>query len=437
MNTSFVIFCSDSDWTIIKTGNGKCETVLVANADAAVTALKQLGYQGKGIVIALPSPWCLSANVDTRGLPNRNRQSGLLFRLEEQLPLAMEEFVADFIVGDHYALGVAVAIEKLKPIVQFLESHGVFIAHICAAAILAAHQLQKSDVVLIGNEESLELIQFEQGTISQWTLLPGELKIMTPHLLLFENEKAISGTAIGISESLKYELAKLPGIQWIESLATDSINLAARAAHRILVEGDVTPIELRRGALAIGDSLRTVRKPLIATLAAIFLLGFSLAASLLIRAGQYDSQAQAAHRNQQQAFHSALPEQAIPPAITSRLLSEQKRLNALSGNMPTTPRDISILPLLRDVLAALPHNLRFRLTELRFESNRLYLEGQALDHAAADQIAEAIRHGTRLSVDPPHTQQQPGEDVSFTLTASIPDSTPSSGAVAQATGSTP
>jgi type II secretory pathway component PulL len=437
MNVSFVIFCSDSEWAVAKTTDAKCEVVHTANADAAISAIKQLGYVGQGILLALPSQWCLAASVNIQGLLNRNRQSGLLFRLEEQLPLAMEEFVADFITGDEHAFGIAVAIEKLKPIVRLLESQGVFIANVCPVAVLAAYQLSKSDFVIAGSGELLDLITFKQGAISQWTILPADFKTIAPHLSLAAKEKEISGIAISVSESLKNDLAKVPGIQWIEGPADGSMNLAARAAHRILVEGNLPPIELRRGVLAAGDPLRVVRKPLIAAIAAILFLGFSLAASLLIRAGQYDAQVQAAHRNQEQAFHSALPKQVIPPAITSRLVSEQKRLSALSGNTPTTPRDISVLPLLRDVLASLPHNLRFRLTELRFEPNRLYLEGQALDHAAADKIAEAIRHGTRLSVDPPHTQQQPGEDVSFTLTAFIPDTAPTIGTDAQAREGTP
>jgi hypothetical protein len=82
-----------------------------------------------------------------------------------------------------------------------------------------------------------------------------------------------------------------------------------------------------------------------------------------------------------------------------------------------------VLPLLRDTLGGLPHDLRFRLLELRFEPQRLYIEGQTLDHSGADAIAAALRKSTSLSVDPPHTQQAAGEDVSFTLTAAVASST--------------
>ena len=79
----------------------------------------------------------------------------------------------------------------------------------------------------------------------------------------------------------------------------------------------------------------------------------------------------------------------------------------------------SVIPILHDTLAALVLNIRFRVIEMRFEPRRLYLEGQTLDHGSAETIANALRQHTSLQVEPPHTEQPPGDDVSFMISAGI------------------
>jgi hypothetical protein len=177
------------------------------------------------------------------------------------------------------------------------------------------------------------------------------------------------------------------------------------------------PVELRRGKLAAPDPLRSVSGPLQTAFAAAAVLLLTIGVCLLCRAGRYDRLAQLADSRQLEVFHMALPNQAPPPILIRRLASEEKRLLGLSGNASTLPPTLSVLPLLRDTLAALPGDMRFKMLELRFEPRRLYLEGQTLDHGSADRIAAALRRATGLQVDPPHTEQPAGEDVTFTITA--------------------
>ena len=59
--------------------------------------LKAASYDGESVLLAIPSAWCLCDPVATTGLPARNRRQAMAYRLEEKLPVAAEEVVADFI----------------------------------------------------------------------------------------------------------------------------------------------------------------------------------------------------------------------------------------------------------------------------------------------------------------------------------------------------
>jgi hypothetical protein len=197
------------------------------------------------------------------------------------------------------------------------------------------------------------------------------------------------------------------------------LELAALEAAKALTGQSSPPIELRRGKLAGGRYIARVRTPLVAALCGAVLFSICLSIVLFWRAVQYNHLATAARNEQLRAYSLAVPNTAPPPAITSRLRSEEKRLSAISHVDTSLPQQAlqSVLPILKDTLTALPRNLRYRIIELRFEPQQLFLDGQTLDHAAADTIAASLRRGLTLRVDPPHTEQAPGEDVNFTISA--------------------
>src|SRR5687768_5808645 len=67
-------------------------------AEAVAVALGSLGHRaGNEVLLALPSDWCLSAGIEISDLPKKDRRHAMLYRLEEKLPLAAEEFTADFV----------------------------------------------------------------------------------------------------------------------------------------------------------------------------------------------------------------------------------------------------------------------------------------------------------------------------------------------------
>ncbi len=437
MRSAYVIFASEKNWSVARVTDHACEIALIEdaigiNAEAAVLAarsLKKMEYRGQNVLLALPSRLCMCAPVDEAGLRPRSRLATLRFRLEEQFPLALEEFVADFIPGNGTSLGVAIEVEVIEPILRAFEEEQIDIISLCPVALLIAKAVcarqddDAIDAVLCVTDGHLNWIELARGSVQNWAFLAMSVAAIDMQLrFAFLKRRSLRLCAIGLNADLQNHLAQFPGVALIQPPDGAALQFAVQATGKVLLSGDRLPVELRAGQLASPHPLRQVRRPLSAAIAATALLAILFIVSMLWRSMQYDHLTELAHNQQLTAFREALPNQTPPPGITSRMISEAKRLRALSGTATALPPSASILPLLHDTLAALPANMRFRLLELQFEPQRLYLEGQTLDHAAADEIAAAIRHIAGLNVDPPHTEQPSGEDVTFTISASLASS---------------
>jgi hypothetical protein len=108
----------------------------------------------------------------------------------------------------------------------------------------------------------------------------------------------------------------------------------------------------------------------------------------------------------------------VPAAVLARFRSEAAKSRGLAGTDDSVPPPAATLQDLHNVIAGLPEGnggetsggvsggdaLRFRVLELRIEPTRLYLDGQARSHAAADRIAAGLREATTYQIDPPRTQ---------------------------------
>jgi len=429
MRPTYAIFAEERTWRIAKVVHRKVTLVSleikqVDNFDVSAIGqvMTQLEYAGEDVFLGLPSNWCLSAAVSADGLRPHTREATLRFRLEEQIPLSLEEIVVDFIDQDSQALGVAVLISKIGPVVNGLESAGISVVSICPTALLIAQQVRSEplDAILCELEDGIDLLQFKEGRIYAWTVLPSELSTIRQHLL--HASMAQPGTlrikCAGTSAEWDDGLSCVPNVERLTRFDATTWELAALAVDGIVTGSAVSPLELHRGPLAVADPFRPIRSPLCAASIALILLGVSLAAAMSWRGAAYERVAQIAHQRQLEAFAKALPGQTPPPLIVSRLQSEQRRLRGVRGLASMLPPSLSILTLLHDTLAGLPHDMRFRLLELRFDPQLIYVEGQTLDHSDAAQIADDLRGSTGLSVDPPHTEQPAGDDVTFIVSAS-------------------
>jgi len=140
-----------------------------------------------------------------------------------------------------------------------------------------------------------------------------------------------------------------------------------------------------------------------------------LSAILLFRSWQYEQIAQSEQDEQLAIFRQALPGQVAPASVISRLASEERKLRGLAGDSTDLPQQQSALAVLCEALGRLPTNLRFRILEMRFGQQQLYLEGEAQSHGDADAIAVALRKFQGFDIEAPKTEQLADKGIAFTL----------------------
>jgi hypothetical protein len=446
MRAHFVIFADDPPRLgQIRAGDSEVFPVSLANqattdvserAKAIATVLKERGYDGSGVMLAIPSQWCLCAAISIADLPKRNRRQLMIYRLEEHLPMAAEELVIDFGLAGERALGICALVSRLQPWVGALERLGVAVQSVVPIALLAAKMvdIRLADVLLLGNDKGTDVLTFARGQIVGWsTELDIEGVGVQLRRLSLLSERLLSVVAYGLDDRAVGELSDLTQIEIAGNKTNDGqgardedIYLAALGgALPILLGEKPPPIELRRDALAQAHPFRQIRRPLTCVVAATILFSLSLAGSLLVRAHTYRLQGLAAESIERSSYQDALGRPPNGANIQARLISEDRKLAALSGVLDNDRsadafdlhRSRSALLLLSDTLKALPRNLRYRLLDLQFTPEGLELNGQTRTHGDADAIAVGLR-SVGYAVDPPHSEVR-GQDkgVNFTITA--------------------
>ncbi len=96
------------------------------------------GYRNKGVCLGLPSAMVLSASIQCGDLPRKGRFEAMLYRLEEQLPVNVENITAAFgpeVNGK--TIGFAVVTSEVEAIIGQLSEAGIEVAAICPTALLA------------------------------------------------------------------------------------------------------------------------------------------------------------------------------------------------------------------------------------------------------------------------------------------------------------
>src|SRR5688500_4342021 len=142
-------------------------------AELAAGVTRRAGYRGEPVILAIPSAWCFAASISTTDLTRRRDHRARLFRLEEKLPLAAEEVVADFIDAGERSLGVCARLDQLRPVVEALESQGVAVESVAPAALLAvqaASQASACGVVLVAEAGAVSVITLRDGRPVAWSV---------------------------------------------------------------------------------------------------------------------------------------------------------------------------------------------------------------------------------------------------------------------------
>ena len=439
------------------------DTVAISDGllDRLAQALREAGHAGQDIVLGLPSQWCYSASVSTDGLPRRDRRQALGYRLEEKLPVALEELTVDFVDTDQpTVLGVAVSTARLAPLIRGLEARNIPVQAALPTALLAppgtlgspgtpgssgsaarhedsggderatATTVSDSasntdntpyDVVLIGDGDAIDLFLLRDGRPTDWMLLnnPAEQLPMQLGLQLIHQTHPLHVRCVCEDESIRASLAQLADVTVSHHDAHSPLALAAAQAIHVAGGGREPMLNLRRGSLAITDPMRQFRRPLNVAVAAMMLCALAWCGAMLWRANSYEAVRQDALAAQAAEFRKLYPGERTPPNVKARLESDHRWIQGVRGQSVELPDQASALVTLHEALRRLPRDLRYRLDELRLGEKELFIEGQARTPADADRIAAALRAQVGFEVGPPQTERHPDQGVSFTLTGTL------------------
>jgi hypothetical protein len=433
--TARILFVDDEQpWRVGMLRDGECVFHEVAPAasddprvlaEAAASKLRELGDDGRGgVVVALPSRLCLPASMTVDGARRPDREM-LTFAMEDRLPIAAEDVVADFVsleATDY--LGIAVAAEPLRVICDVLRCHDVTIEHVCPAAILALqwllheHPAEPRDIVLWARDEHADLFRCEGGLPRAWRRVRMHRDALRAavraEMMAISDNTAPTIEALGREDSDWSEFP--PENARFSSRACPMDEAALRGAAAVL-RGTVDPwFDLTRANCLEADRLRLLRRPLrFAATAAAGLLLVTIAA-LWWRAGRYELLTRRLESVQTRVFSALYPGQAPPLDVVGRLRAEVRKARALGG-----PRgaDVAAEPdakqLLCLALAALPSDVRFRVDELRVEDGKLYVQGRSRSHGDAETLASALRGGGGFAIEATRSEQRGGSEVEFLI----------------------
>lgn len=416
-----------------------------AGATEQAAACRAAANEAKWVIrrplLALPSQTCLAATIVTDGLHRSQRAAGMLYRLEEYLPLDAEHLTADFIGSPHHALGVAVQTDTIQAITEAFESEGITFSAIVPGAMLALqaaiarHDLDGGPVVLLGHHR-FDLFELRDGHILRWVQGPAEENALARAVACGHLDNTTSKLWWSADGDTGLDLLVTCWPQdRMERICASPRSLMGHAALQVAGHGHAPLIDLQRGPLASKNRLERIKTPFYSAVAALILLLTTICVSNLWRSQHLASAIVASQDEQQRMYREAFPGQNVPPAVLARLRSEQQRLAGLSGQSDQLPAWHSSLSLLEQVLSALPPSLpgalpgglpgagalpggaevRYRILELRLDQDGVYIDGQARSHGDADKIATNLRSSGGFAIQPPRTQNLADRGVAFTL----------------------
>ena len=372
------------------------------------------------VMLALPSDWCLTASVETVDLGRANRRQSLRYLLEEQLPISAEDSVADFVEHQATAMGVAVDTERLSPIVDALQAHGIGVNGICPTAFLTAAALiqkfGKASAIAMKHEGGIDLIELNRQNPTRWWWLPPDTSL---HDQLVKWRETMTGDGEDAYRLVTFGLSgQFDGLDEMEVVNADdqvqsAEHLAASYAADLLA-GEALPwIDLRRDALSATGLYLQHQKQIGILVAAMTFFLLCVIGATYWRSGQYQEHTSEVDSELIGLYKQAMPSQRVPASgmIMSRLQSEQRRLAGIGGqpNMPGASmgealQPTSALKQLHTVLSALPNTLRYRISDMTIEPNLIRVNGQAADAVIPDKLAESLRGTGAYQVDPANTR---------------------------------
>ena len=396
----------------------------LAARDTIAAALKRMNREGEPVWIALPSRQCLAASLDCTSLPRRHRREAMLYALEERLPVVLEECAAELITGPDHALGIAVPLTTAAPLLSMLDSVGLTARALTPATLLALRHIEPlrshDGIVILADDANADVLLLDRGRPRSWQVtehtpesLLRQIQLLTTAFDLGE----ISVVLVGATDEVRDHLAADPRLK-VTSLP--GMLMAEHAARGAAMSGRHTGgvIDLLPAIIRRTNPVNTSSRGLLVAAAVAALL---IPAALLWRAHQYSRIADD-YARQAAAFYEQRFNAAAPPVGILRYYESEWRAVQMADKAGTLPGVYdSILPLLRDAVAAVPPEARLRVKRIHVSTDRLELQGEAGSKPDAYSVQQALGSVAGFRSELTRIEDAGGGECRFTLvTTALP-----------------
>jgi hypothetical protein len=348
------------------------------------------------------------------------------YMLEDKLPLAAEDFVANYLhCGQNGSvLGIGCEVHRLSNLINALESYGFLISQIYPMALFVLQNMideyEEADAVLIRMNDHFNLIRLSEGRPSAWARTCDNINEVMLQLLFNSQQEAdpLRLLLVNVDPRDESVISKIPDYDIINNIMMPVHSNGSDIGEDTIINKKEPWINLRTGRLALPHRYRILRRPLLILYISAIVFLISLNTVLYYRAHQYKDITTATNQKYSEfnLINKPVGDVARQQVMT-RLQNEYKMLSAMESISDITATD-SALKTLYEIMRRLPSDLKYNIHEMRIEQKRIVIEGESLSHSEASVIANALGKNPRMKVGMPRTRKLKSEGVRFTIESS-------------------
>jgi type II secretion system protein L len=382
-------------------------------ASSALQLAQQADIKNPVCILAPDSESCFFATLSPSDDVDLRDRTALTFELEDHLPIDAESMVADFAVVPSNSptktvSAIAIEIQRWNEIVEAIESAGLTVRSIVPRAVLAASALAEIAAVddgaelLLVDEGHCDCVTLSKRIIRSWKHLAINAESLRRRRLLDDVGEGLVVVA-GASPSQQPLIRKVFPDSRIVDQEIDE--LVVQGARMLLAARSSRSFDLRRGALGPSDPLRAIGKQIrwAAVAVSLFLLALSIGGWW--RTHRIEQQIANVRSEQDALFRQSFPDAKIPAALLKRVRSEHMKVLGSRGESSQVDIPVSAPHVLRQLIAALPADVRFRFKSISVLDGRVDLDLQVRSPVDAGTLAASLS-AAGFEVKPPGTTQQ-------------------------------
>ncbi len=345
-------------------------------------------------------------------------ESALSFGLAGQLPVDMDDYVADFQKpapapeGEGYRItAAAVRSGYLEDLVGAFDSAGVSLNILDLAPFPYAFGLRDRitrGILVCINLQEITISHIEDGSVCSFRLLPtipgqtsGDLgRLIRQESMALQHEAAGedlplvligSGCTPELLEELKKQgiPAAVPEYELNGKLIPPAFLPAIALARRAAAPDREGELNFRRGRFALKSEWAALKKDLIAA-GLILLLSISvLAGSAWFGYAEKVARAEALEQQMARVYRQTFPDARavvdVPMQMESKIKELQERGRAFAAGMQESP-----LSVLREISSRIPEGLTVDIRDLNYSPDSVRLQGETTSFDAVNQLAKSL-----------------------------------------------